>query len=659
VSGNWFLEGGIMILKQRLRRNFGFRKYVAIGFALGLALPVLMAPVVKAESESSEQDRLDRLNKLKGGTTLRGGKVKTSTNFHAPSGGGPAVTQTEVLADQTQIPMLTTHSDSDLLAAQTKYAAIAAQGGFPKVPSGSYKKGSEGAGVGALNKRLFVEGYLRAEATQGDVAAVFTTATADAVSRFQRNMGIGVTGKVDGATLAELNVSADTRLRTIGANIPRLAIYEQDLGGRYLIVNIPAQQIETVNNGHVYSRHNAIVGRPERPSPVVMTPLETVKFNPYWNAPVSIVERDLIPKIQANINILSDMNMKVFQGVGGPEIDPKTVNWSNAVPDDYSFRQEPGPENAMKTAKIEFNSTFGIYLHDTPEPQLFKTSNRFYSSGCIRVEKMPLLVQWVLNGQDGFGEGKIASMAETLERLDVKIAAPPQLRVTYLTAWPTNNGTVAFRHDVYGMDGSGFTVGQPMPVGENSPDGLRYVLKPLPRQVPVDVAEAEGFHLFGFRSGARPATATGAKKNMFGKTLFAATKVSTDATPVDTVVSPVNPKPLKGKIAKANAKLSENKGFGLFDWAAYRKQQAAEAKAPKGKKKAKKLDAVAKADTAKLKSDTKKTGVDKKLAAAAPGKPAVKILKPGKPKLEVAMADPCAADAKGKVPKDCQPAVKK
>jgi L,D-transpeptidase YcbB len=655
-----------MIFKQRLLREFGFAKLAAIGLAIGLTLPVMMAPAVKAESETSEQWRLDRLKRLNGGTTLiSGSKTKTASTFHG--GGGPAVTQTEILSDQSQTPMLTANSDADLLAAQTKYQSIAAQGGFPKVPKGIYKKGSKGAGVMGLNRRLFIEGYLRVEATEGEFAALFTSATEDAVSRFQRNMGLAATGKVDGATLAELNVSVEARLRTISANIPRLAIYEQDLNDRYLIVNIPAQQLETVSGGRVYSRHNVIVGRPERPSPVVMTPLQTVKFNPYWNAPVSIVERDIIPKILANPDTLNDMNMKVFEGVGGPEIDPKTINWSKAIPDDYAFRQEPGPENAMKTAKIEFNSTFGIYLHDTPEPQLFKTSNRFYSSGCIRVEKMPLLVQWVLNGQDGFGEGKIASMAETLERLDVKLEAPPQLRVAYLTAWPTSNGSVAFRRDIYDMDSSGFTVGQPMPVGENSPDGLRYVLKPLPRQTPVDVAEADGFNLFGFRSSKTTAAAA-AKKNVFGKSLFAATKASTDPTPVE-------PEPVKvtklASLKKVKTVAPLKKGVGLFDWAAYRQQQAAEAKAPKAKKSKKKPATVldAKAKTVDTKKDTKKLVADKsaktkkpvevvKVATTTPAaKPALKT--PKKPVVKMVMADPCAPSAAGVIPKECLPAAKK
>jgi hypothetical protein len=231
-----------------------------------------------------------------------------------------------------------------------------------------------------------------------------------------------------------------------------------------------------------------------------MTPLTIVRFNPYWNAPASIVEKDILPRMLSKgpSKIMREMNMKVFDGVGGPEIDPDDVNWRRVRVDDYHFRQEPGGSNAMATAKIEFNSPFGIYLHDTPEPHLFNTGERFYSSGCVRVDGVAVMIDWILQGQDGLNSTRIGELAETKERLDTTITTPPQLRVAYLTAWPAKDGVAAFRPDIYELDGSGFVVGQPLPVGEKM-DGQRYVLKPIPRlQQDIDTDDGFGFaSLFG------------------------------------------------------------------------------------------------------------------------------------------------------------------
>lgn len=421
--------------------------------------------------------------------------TRAQSQSHSAGSGSKATTETAVLNDGSVAPFITADSPAQIEAMAEKYAGIVAQGGWPRVPKGNLKKGSSGKHAGILNQRLYIEGYLRVEGTQGEYAQLFTSATEEALKHFQRNHGLAVTGTVDGATLFALNVPAERRLATIRANIPRLAEYSKDLGNRYIVVNIPAQQIETVNDGKVYSLHNAIVGRPSRPTPVVMTPLTVIRFNPYWNAPASIVEKDILPRMLSKgpSKVMNEMNMKVFDGVGGPEIDPDKVKWRRVRVDDYHFRQEPGGSNAMATAKIEFTSPFGIYLHDTPEPQLFKTGERFYSSGCVRVDGVATMIDWILQGQDGIDAARIAGLAESKERLDTTIATPPQLRVAYLTAWPTNNGVAAFRPDVYELDGTGFVVGQPLPVGEKM-DGKRYVLKPIPRlQQDIDTNDGFGF----------------------------------------------------------------------------------------------------------------------------------------------------------------------
>ena len=492
---------------------------------------------------------------------------------------GTPTTATEIVDGQNQMPMLQSNGEQILQEDSSKYRAIIAQGGFARVAPFGFKKGDKSANVAALNVRLYQEGYLQAEGTQGQFADLFTSATKDALARFQRNHGLIATGKMDAPTLAEINVPAEHRLATIEANIPRLAVYQQGLGDRYVLVNVPAQQLEAVSGGRVSERHNTIVGRPARPTPVVMTGIETVKFNPYWNAPVSIVQKDIVPKVLADPNYLQTAHIKILKGgPTGPEVDPKTLDFKNFAPEEYLFREEPGPENAMATAKIEFKSPFGIYLHDTPEKQMFNYNNRFFSSGCIRIQNMSGLVNWVLNGQGGYNPEKIASMAKSLERLDVGLGAPLQLRVAYLTAWPASGGTVAFRNDIYQMDGSGFTVGQPMPVGELSPENKRFVLKPLPRALSIDAAEAEGSGFFGFRSKTNQGAA--------------------------------NPPSSKISASKISARVPAGTGVasrtrsGFFDWVSYNQKKAAAEKlalASDLKKKSKKI----KVAGAKIKVKTK------------------------------------------------------
>lgn len=568
-------------------------------------------------------------------------KSKTQTaqkpNWHNSAPIGKAVTATAIINDGSVSPFLSASSASALDQAITRYQSIQAQGGWPQVSSiGGLKKGSNGKSVATLNTRLFKEGYLRAEGTQGEFAAKFTSATEDAVKRFQRNHGLAASGVVDAATLKELNVPVGQRLATMRANLPRLQQYEQGLGDRYVTVNVPAMQIEAVQGGKVYSRHNAIVGRPSRPTPVVQTALATVKFNPYWNAPASIIEKDIIPRMISGgpSKILRDMNITVFKGVGGPEVDPDSVDWRNAIADDYHFRQEPGGDNAMATAKIEFNSPFGIYLHDTPEPQLFGGGMRFLSSGCVRVDKVAILINWILQGQDGIDQGRIAELAQTKERLDVQIANPPQLRVVYLTAWPNANGEVQFRNDVYKLDGSGFVVGQPL---DTEMTGERFVLKPIPRTASaVDADEASGFSLFKFtpskgvkaadqstqkvasNSNSKAPVTAASKPSLFGN--WQNGKQGASATKTT-------------KAAQSSSKPRSSFFMSSADAAKYKKDQA-------------KKDAAAKKAGVKSKAATDKAKLDKaKLDKTKPDKAKLDKAKPDKAKLDKVVPDKGKASA--------------
>lgn len=405
--------------------------------------------------------------------------------------GGKATTRTEIVADRSETPMLSSASEAAMQAAIARYESIQANGGWAKVSVSNIRVGTKGNKVAALKSRLIAEGYLAPEALQGEMGVVFTQEVAQALGDFQEKHGLAVTGRLDKVTVAELNLPVSQRIATLRANLPRIQEYSKDLGGRYIVVNVPALQLETVSNSIVFSRHNIIAGQPLRPSPVVMTNISDINFNPYWNAPVSIVEKDIIPMVRRNgVKYITQQGIRVFDGYNGPEVDPRTINWKTLPADRYFFRQDPGDDNAMATVKINFKSPFGIYLHDTPTKSLFGTGSRYLSSGCIRVDQVQVLVNWTLNGQDGWDPARIEQVGQSKERIDVNVDNGPQLRVAYLTAWTTGDGPADFRTDIYNLDSTGFVVGQPLAPSELSEDGRRYILKAPPRQPSSSTASA-------------------------------------------------------------------------------------------------------------------------------------------------------------------------
>jgi murein L,D-transpeptidase YcbB/YkuD len=374
-------------------------------------------------------------------------------------------THTEIIADRQEAAMVTVDSVAAMENAIQLYEEIVAGGGWPEVPKTKLELGVHGPGVITLRQRLVSESYLQFESLSADNPDVFDSDLADALRAFQQSRGLAATGKVDARTRSELNISAETRLAALRENLPRVSEYAQNLGRRNILVNIPAAQLETVENGVVYSRHNVVAGKVERPTPSLESKVSDIVFNPYWNAPASIVAKDLLPKYQKDPTFFSQMHIRIFDGADGPEVDPQTVDWANTPADRFVFRQDPGDDNALATMKINFANKFMVYMHDTPHRELFASNARYESSGCVRVDQVSKVVNWILQGQDGIDDVQIEMITASQETTEVKVADPPDVRFMYLTAWATRDGRVNFRPDIYGLDGTGFILGQPQPAG--------------------------------------------------------------------------------------------------------------------------------------------------------------------------------------------------
>jgi L,D-transpeptidase YcbB len=271
---------------------------------------------------------------------------------------------------------------------------------------------------------------------------------------------------VDDRTRGELNVAATHRLFQLQENQVRVSTYSQGLGERNILVNIPSTQLETVENGIVYARHNVVVGKVTRPTPSLESKVTDVTFNPFWNAPASIVAKDILPKYLKDPGYLDQMHIRIFDGVGGPEIDPTSVDWENTAADRYQFRQDPGEHNSLATVKVNFSNKFMVYMHDTPHRELFQQNARFESSGCVRVDNVRMFIDWILAGQDGFNEAQFEMITASEETYVMPVHRQADVRFMYLTAWATEDGRVNFRPDIYNLDGTGFVLGQPEGVEE-------------------------------------------------------------------------------------------------------------------------------------------------------------------------------------------------
>jgi murein L,D-transpeptidase YcbB/YkuD len=353
-------------------------------------------------------------------------------------------------------PTLSAANVAATKAAIKRYEDIARNGGWGEIPDVKLSNGSSHQAVAILRDRLFLSGDLQERGNSFS----YDYYVEKAVKRFQASNGLPPTGVVDSSTVAALNISADARLKQLKMNLTRLQDLLKTAPKKYVLVNIPAAQIEAIENGQVVSRHAGVVGKPDRPTPILTSSIHELNFNAVWHLPPTVITQDLIPKGQEmqgrGQSVLTKFHIDAY-GADGKKLDPAKVNWNAASVRGLSFKQQPGPDNPLGFVKINFHNAHSVYMHDTPSQSIFGRNFRAASSGCVRVHGIEQLAAWLVSEQ-GWNQEHVRQMKETGERRDVKLKKPVPLYFAYITAWATEDGIVQFRRDLYNKDKVGTAV---------------------------------------------------------------------------------------------------------------------------------------------------------------------------------------------------------
>ncbi|SON56138.1 murein L,D-transpeptidase [Hartmannibacter diazotrophicus] len=354
---------------------------------------------------------------------------------------------------RTDKPTIGPETPSYVEAAIQRYADIVARGGWPYVNvSQALKVGVSSPDVAVLRQRLEVSGDL--EPVGGNPTA-FDSFVDQGLRRFQMRHGVrpdGVLG-ASGETIQAMNIPAEVRLRQLETNLVRVRSMSGFLGDRYVMVNVPAADIETIENGLVHSHHKAVVGKIDRPTPLLSTHITNIKFHPYWTVPISIIKKDVIPMVQKDPQYLSKFKIRIFDWKTHEEIDPLSIDWNTDQASQYMLRQDPSEINSLGAVKINFPSPEGVYMHDTPSKTLFGNDYRFDSSGCVRVQNVREYVTWILKYTPGWEDPAAVDAAlRQSEQIDAQVADKVNLYFNYFTAWANSDGVVQFREDIYKKD---------------------------------------------------------------------------------------------------------------------------------------------------------------------------------------------------------------
>ncbi|MBX9925093.1 MAG: L,D-transpeptidase family protein, partial [Hyphomicrobiaceae bacterium] len=334
-----------------------------------------------------------------------------------------------------RVPYRSNEMLDGLDAAYLTYERIVKAGGWPALPGNRMiRPGDEDQRVPLLRRRLVAESYLKRNS--GFDSFTYDGEVENAVKRFQETHGLRPSGRVDRPTLAELNISAEARLRQLRTNAQRLQeLSPHRAEDRYILVNSPAFQLEAVERGDVQLRHRVIVGRPGRDTPVLRATIRAMNFFPYWRVPDSIATLDLAPRLVKEPDYLDKEKIRLVSAANGAEIDHRSMDWGTFDSKRLKFRQDPGPQNALGLVRIDMQNEHGVYMHDTPLKDLFKQRARDFSAGCVRVQDVFQLVEWLARYEPGWDQpGRAEQVVNSGQALDVNLTRPIPVYFAYITA---------------------------------------------------------------------------------------------------------------------------------------------------------------------------------------------------------------------------------
>ena len=221
----------------------------------------------------------------------------------------------------------------------------------------------------------------------------------------------------------------------------------------YVLINLPAGELQVVSRELVRHRQRVVVGKPDTPTPTLNSAISYFTLAPKWHVPNSIATQEMLPRLRKDVDYLDRNNLVVYDAQG-QERNPYHIRWAEVTAQHfpYSIRQTSCRKNVLGRIVFRFTNAYAVYLHDTPERELFAQSNRAISHGCVRLEQPWQLARYLMSREPRpvLLSGDADWVCPRRPR-NVRLQHPLPLRICYATC-VAESGHLRFFPDIYHCD---------------------------------------------------------------------------------------------------------------------------------------------------------------------------------------------------------------
>ena len=348
-----------------------------------------------------------------------------------------------------------------------------------RIPNGpTLKLGMRHPDVALLRRRLELSGGSEEELYDKDVQ--------DAVKAFQRKSGLQASGSLNNSTRSALSGGSGTPpsrgsdVQRIVLNMERWRWMPEHLGQFYVWNNVPEFQSRVLKNGRMVHQTKIVVGKPDTPTAIFSADMRYIVFGPEWGVPDSIKVKEILPYLRpssdglfgwgggTDTRVLERHNLRVIYN--GRPVNASQVDWQRVDIRRFTFIQPPGPSNVLGAIKFRFPNRHDIYMHDTPQRNLFEQSNRAFSHGCMRTQNPQRLAEILLEEDKGWSAGHVRELYARGGNNEVTLTKHIPVHTTYFTATVGEDGRLQTFGDLYGHDQrlASALAGRPMALEEPS-----------------------------------------------------------------------------------------------------------------------------------------------------------------------------------------------
>jgi murein L,D-transpeptidase YcbB/YkuD len=314
---------------------------------------------------------------------------------------------------------------------------------IPRISAASLRLGDSGKDVAQLQERLREDGFYK-----GEINAKFDTATLEAVKEFQARHNLEPDGIVGEKAKTWLNIPSDQKMLLLARSLKLLRQSSSRLYDRFIRINTPEFMLEYYKDGKLAARHRVIVGKStgkqikingqmvaENNTPPISSHIERLIFNPRWY---------ISDRIRKELDAVLASDPSAFSRNGYVKMS-STYSWGEP-----RLFQLPGPKNPLGRIKFEFDNPYAIFIHDTPNKNLFQRSRRDFSHGCVRVDKAIDLAKLLLQDDANPAAEKTEAFLGRKDQVFVELKTPVPIVIEYIPVTTDEKGHILFCGDPYG-----------------------------------------------------------------------------------------------------------------------------------------------------------------------------------------------------------------